>query len=314
MSRHRSIHVALRAAVAAASGALVFAGQASAEFAGAVQSYSQGTVAFANPASTYNNSLAAVGEPNRIEGVSIGFPSPVTPFNPPFEESEIVDVGRGGQITLALPVPVPATPGSLQVGVFTSAGLNDPSFTGHAEATARTFAGAEFGADRTAVVEVASTLGNFISLGRMVFTQPTQGFANQSDPFAFPTPPVPSNFDQPFAGDLASFNGKSQPEITTLLQGSGGGTWIDLTPEAAAQLGGPINFVRISDPLWQVIGTGALETTRRSVFNPNGPDNPFDKPADLFIDGVNVVPEPASLGVLAAGALALACGRRRRRA
>ena len=298
-------------ALCVAATVLAFAERASAEFVSSVQSFNQGTVAFADGVSTYNNAATATGQPNRIAGASIGFPGPVTPFNPPFEQSEMVSVGVGGQITLELPSAIPVSSGALQVGIFHSAGLNDPTFSGQAEATARTFAGREFGADRTAVVEVADVLGNFHSLGRVLFTQPTQGFENQTDPYAFPTPPIPSNFDEPFDGSLASFNGLSQPQITAMLQGSAGGTWIEMPPAVAAALD-EIRYVRISDPLWEVIGTGALETMRTSAFDPDGPggpQQPFVKPADIFVDGVNVVPEPAGLAVLALASAFV--GRRR---
>ena len=310
---HRRVSIA--AGVAATAG-LGLAGPASAEFATSVQSFDQGTVAFADGVSTYNNANAAVGQPNRTSGASIGFPGPVTPFNPPFEQGEIVSVGLGGQITLQLPSAVPVTAGALQVGIFHSAGLNDPAFTTQAESPARTFAGREFGADRTAVVEVADVLGNFRSLGRVLFTQPTQGFENQAT-YDFPVPPLPSDFDQPFAGSLSSFDGLTQPQISQMLGGSAGGTWIGITPDVAAALG-EIRYVRISDPKWQVIDGGALADTRTSAFDPDGagPQQPFVKPADLFVDGVNVVPEPATLGFLATGVVILASsgGRRGRRA
>ena len=294
--RSKSVQTLLAAATVTA-----IAGTASAEFATAVQSFNQGTVAFAGSGSTYSDATKATGQPNRITGFG-----PVTTFNPPYEPSEIVAVGLGGQITLELPAAVPVTPGSLQVGIFHAAGLNDPSFSSQAESPARTFAGREFGADRTAVVEVADVLGNFKSLGRVVFTQSTQGFANQTDGYSYPTSPVPSDFNKPFAGSLSSYNGLNQAQITELLDGSAGGTWLDLTPEVAGEIG-EIRYVRISDPKWQVIG-GGLEDSRVSSYDPT-----FSKPADLFVDGVNVIPEPATLGVVVAAVVILASGGRRRR-
>ena len=291
-------------------------GSASAEFASGVQSFTQGTIGFADGVSTYSNPATATGQPNRIAGASIGFPGPVTPFNPPFEQSELVAVGGGGQLTVELPSMVSATGGGvLQVGIFHSAGLNDPTFTGQAEATARTFAGQEYAADRTAVVEVADTLGNFQSLGRVRFTQPTQGFANQTDPYLPPDPAIPSDFNKPFNGTLASYNGLSQPQISAMLQGSAGGTWLDVPAPVAAQLTG-IRYVRISDPRWEVISTGELEATRTSNFDPDGPggpQHPFVKPADVLVDGINVVPEPATLGVLSLGVMLVTRRRHGRR-
>jgi hypothetical protein len=285
------------------------------EFATSVQSFTQGTVGFADGVSTYNNSAAATGQPNRIAGASIGFPGAVTPFNPPFEQGEVVSVGTAGQITVELPSLVAVSGGGLlQVGIFTTAGLNDPTFSGQAESAAQTFAGQEYGADRTAIVEVADTLGNFKSLGRIVFTQPTQAFSNQTDPYMAPDTPVNSDFNKPFLGTLATFNGRNQSQISSILDGSAGGTWVNIPSAVAAQLTG-VRFVRISDPMWQVVGTGALETSRTSNFDPDGPagpQQPFTKPADVFVDGINVVPEPGGIALIALmGAL---CSRRSRQA
>jgi hypothetical protein len=310
----RARRAVFAAAAAAVVGATGFARVASAEFVGSVQSFTQGAVNFANPASQYSAPAAALGQPNRIAGVSVGFAGPVTPFNPPFEENELVAVGLGGSITLELTSPIPVNgANSVHVGVFTAAGLNDPSFSGQAESTARTFAGAEYGADRTAVIEVASALGDFKSLGRVTLANPTPGFSNHSTPYDFPTPPANSDFDKPFSGDLSSFNGLSAPQITTLVAGSAGGNWIDVRGGVASQLT-EIRYVRISDPMWRVISDGSLVTQRQSTGDPLGNGQPFFKNADVFLDGINVVPEPAGVAVLAIGLLAL--GRRggRRRA
>lgn len=284
------------------------------EFASSVQSFVQGTVGFADGVSSYNNAATATGQPNRIAGASFGFPGPVTPFNPPFEQGEVVAVGTTGQITVELPSLVTAGGGALRVGIFTTAGLHDPTFSGQAESTARTFSGQEYGADRTAVVEVADIPGNFKSLGRIAFTQPTQAFSNQTDPYLAPDAPANSDFDKPFFGTLAAYDGLNQPQIMGMLSGSAGGTWINVPAGIASQLTG-VRYVRISDPMWQVIGSGALETSRASNFDPDGPQGPlqpFIKPADVFVDGVNVVPEPAGIALLALmGAL---CARRSRSA
>lgn len=270
------------------------------EFAGAVYQFEQGTVLMGEPGTTYDTPAAAVGAPNRIAGASIGFPGPVTPFNPPFEQSEVVAIGLGGSLTLELATPV-SVGGGTQVGIFTTAGLNDPTFSGVAEAVARTFAGTEFAADRTAIVEVASEPGNFVSLGRFVFNAPTQAYANQDSPYDFPAGAVPSDFDKPFTGDLSSFDGLSSAQISALLDGSGGGTWIDV-PESIGL--DTIRYVRLSDPLWSVLDSGELQTHRTSAYNSS-----YSKPADLFIDAVNVVPEPAMLSSVVLG-LALLHRRR----
>jgi hypothetical protein len=122
---------AVRLPLAALFGA---AGSASAEFASSVQSFTQGTVAFADGVSTYNNSATAVGEPNHIAGASIFFPGPVTPFNPPFKNDQIVIVGGGGRLMLRLSAPVPAGGAGPGLGVFVNNGLVDASEGGSGRA------------------------------------------------------------------------------------------------------------------------------------------------------------------------------------
>src|SRR3712207_7869502 len=53
-----------------------------------------------------------------------------------------------------------------------------------------------------------------------------------------------------------------------------------------------INYVRFSDPLW-LLPDGTFAETRTSVY-----DSSYVKPADLFIDAVSGVPEPAGLAML----------------
>jgi hypothetical protein len=305
-SRRRAV---LAAAAAAMIGWVGLAGVASAEFVSSVESFSQGTVNFAAAAAQFSTAATALGQPSRV---AVSFAGPITPFNPPFEDNQIGAVGVGGSITLGLSSPIPVNgANSVHVGVFTAAGLKDPSFSGQAESPARTFAGAEYGAERTAVIEVASALGDFKSLGRVTLANPTQGFSNQSTPYDFPAPPANSDFDKPFAGDLTSFDGLTAPQITSLLAGSAGGNWIDVPELIASQLS-EIRYVRISDPMWRVTSDGSLVAQRRSNDDPLGNGQPFFKNADVLLDGVNVVvPEPTGVAASAIGLLAL--GRRARR-
>jgi hypothetical protein len=297
------------ASVAAAFIASVgFSGVASAEFAGSVQSYTQGTVTFSTSAQHYDTPTTALGQPSRIAGLSDGFAGPVTPFAGPYEQSELVAVGVGGSITLELSSPV-QTGGPVHVGIFSAVTYKDPTFSGQALSPALTLAGAEYGADRTAVIEVAQTLGAFRTIGRVTLANPTQGFSNQSTPYDFPIPPADSDFDKPFAGDLSSFDGLTSGQMTAMLAGSAGGNWIDLPPLIASELD-EIRYVRISDPRWRVISDGSLVLQRQSNGDPLGTGQPFFKSADVLLDGVNVVvPEPASTALM--GLVAL-CGLSRR--
>ena len=92
------------------------------------------------------------------------------------------------------------------------------------------------------------------------------------------------DFAKPFLGTLADFNGKDYAGVLGVLDGSSGGTWIDLSP-AAATAGASIQYVRFSLPQ-------------------NEPAGNF-----FFVDSVTAVPEP---GTVAGCALAAAALLRRR--
>ena len=202
-------------------------------------------------------------------------------------------------------MPVTGTP---QVGVFTNAALVDTAFpSGAAGAVAATYAADEYG-ERTAVVEVASDLSDFRSLGRFVFDSPTNAFANATDPYQFPTPSpaVPADFSRPFTRPLSDFDGQNFAGVLDLLDGSAGGTWVSIPLDLGLA---EVRYVRLSDTKW-LLPDGTLADERASAYFPEAP---FVKPADLFLDAAVLVPEPA--GALWLG---LACGtallRRRRRA
>jgi hypothetical protein len=191
--------------------------------------------------------------------------------------------------------------------VITGAYLADvsPTFTGTAANPAHTGAFDEYGAERTALVEVAATPGNFVTVGRIKFDKPANAFANATGPYDFPPAgAIASDFGKPFTGPLSDFAGKTYGEMLTLLNGSAGGTWIDVP----AALGlSQINYVRFSDTLWLLGDDVTTATQRTSAF-----DNTFVKPADLFIDAVAGVPEPGTAGLAIAGVMC-ALSRRARR-
>jgi hypothetical protein len=284
--------------------AVLCAGRASAAatFAAAVTDYTMGNVFIASPGVVYNNTAAALGAPNPIVG-SGAFAGNLSPFNAHYETSDLVAIGRGGAITLQLASPIPVGAGP-EIGVVTNAYFADvsPGFTGTAQSPAHTAAFDEYGAERTAVVEVAATPGNFVSLGRVKFDKPANAFANATGPYDFPPAgAVAADYGKPFTGDLSAFSGKTYAEMLAILDGSAGGTWIDVP----AGLGlSEVNFVRFSDTQW-MLPDGSLATQRTSAF-----DNTFVKPADLFIDAVAGVPEPGLVGVTG---LALIVGAARRR-
>jgi hypothetical protein len=87
---------------------------------------------------------------------------------------------------------------------------------------------------------------------------------------------VEADFTQPFLGGLADFDNTDWPEILDLLDGSAGGTWLDLG-------GLPVPAVQYIE------------------FSVNGADEL------MFVDAVVAIPEPALAGpLLLAGLLTLA--------
>jgi hypothetical protein len=210
---------------------------AAAQFAAAVVSYDAGTT----PAAGFTTPAAALGSPERLTGEG-SFPGVVSPFNPPFLSSEIVSVGEGGQITLRLSHYAIPQADSPEIGVFENLGLIDTNFpNGVAGSPAMTF-----GID-SAIVDVSADGTNWVSLGNLEFDVPANGYTDVTDPFSSTPGSVPSDFQQPFTGDLSSFNGlryfdPGGLDMLELLAGSGGGKWLDISATGLTQVG----FIRFS--------------------------------------------------------------------
>ena len=217
----------------------IAAGRASAGvIANQVIDYTQGATT-----SSAVNSNSALGP---ITG-NTGYGS-VTPFNPPYSASQIVVVGAGGQITVKMASPLMgATPGAT-LGVFSNNGIDDTSGNGSGLAgnPAVTF---NDPAHPTAIVSVSSDGANYIPLNNgnpIVFANPTNYYADgpafTNDKQSPGT--IAANQFQPFTGTLASFNGETYSQILTTLNGSAGGTWLDISGAGLAA----INDIRFNVP------------------------------------------------------------------
>lgn len=295
--------IPLVAAALAAVGRFVSISRAG-DFASSVTDYAEGT--FLTVAGEhYTQTGAALGKPAPIVGGGTAFAGILSPFNAHYQTDQLVGFGLAGHITLQFPQAVGVT-GSPQVGIFTAAAFVDQDYpNGNTGATAMTGAMNEYGAERTAIIEVGKTPNDFRSLGRIVLDDPTNYYANATGPYQFPAPDpaVLASFDQPFSGSPSAFNNKNFAGVLSQLNGSAGGTW--LTIPAALGLDS-IQYVRISDPMWK-LPNGTLVDTRPSIYFP--PPNEFIKPADVFLDGVVVIPEPGSIALLSGLTVVL---RRRR--
>jgi hypothetical protein len=204
------------------------------QYAAQVVSYNAGT----SPSTGFTTASAALGEPERYSGEGGPFPSVVSPFSPPFLSSEVVSIGEGGQITLRLSnFAVTQSSGPPEIGVFANVGIADIDYpNGQAGPTASTFSALD-----SAEVAVSADGISWSSLGSKLFDVPTNGYTDVG-PFASVPGSALTDFQQPFVGTLSSFDGRSYSSMLTLLAGSGGGKWLDISGAGLTQVG----YVRFS--------------------------------------------------------------------
>lgn len=225
------------------SSLLLFAAPAFADtWASQVVSYDPGT----NPASGFTSSAAAIGSPTRYTGVGV-FPGAVTPFNPPFMNTEIVSLGIGGSLVVGFDQPVtnsPSHPFGIDLLVFGNAGYIDTNFpTGTA--------GGLFGAGQGRI-EVSQNGSTWFTISGVEADGafPTLGYADLTDPYATSPGSVFTDFTKPVN---PAFNpaGLTFSQIVAGYAGSGGGTGVDIASTGL----GSISFVRITN----VGATGTVE-------------------------------------------------------
>jgi len=275
MARNTKVLMAVVWSVSAVVWGTVSGPAKASDFATEVVSYYTGTSAtppkLEHP--TYVNPLTALGEPTRVTGAGV-WPGDVTMFNPPWMDTEIVSIGRGGHLTVKFDHPVhdnaPGTCYGLDLIVFGNAGFVDWSG----------LAAGLFGADGGNVRVSQDGLTWFDIVGVTVDdVWPTLGYTDTSGPYANDGA-TPTDFTIPVNPNADPSN-KTFAELVALYNGSGGGTGIDIASTGLDW----IQYVNV----W-VSDTAA-----------------FDVEIDGFAD---VVPEPATLALLVLGA-GVALRRRR---
>lgn len=278
--------IALAASAKSASADTVFASQAVSYASGANYATSYFT------GDGYTTSAAALGVPTGVTGYD-GFwgTSVVSVFSPPSDTNQIVSIGEGGHLTVRFPQVVYVKPGLAEIGVFANAGLVDSSYpSGVCASPAQTFS------DNFAQIDVSANGLDWVGLGTLNLNMPTNFYLN-AGPYDADAPASPqvADFGKPFSGGLSSFGGKTYPQILTLLDGSAGGNWLDLSSTGLSQ----VEYVRFSMPAGGINGYTYACVDAISV-------------ADAALAPV---PEPTTLALLAiGGGLTGIISRRRRKA
>jgi hypothetical protein len=148
----------------------------------------------------------------------------VSAFNPAANPDQIVSIGEGGSLILRMENYAMIGPGS-DIGLFTNVGLADSAWPGGQAGDPAS----AFGAD-SIDLRVSPDGANWVSLGSVNPNIPTNAWTDSLDPYATSASGLTAaDFSDPFGGTLADFDGLTYPQINTLLNGSAGGYWLDLS-------------------------------------------------------------------------------------
>lgn len=251
-------------------------------WAGGVVSYDPGS----NPEPGYSSDPSvALGAPERTTGENTpfgSFPADVTMFSSPYGLDEVVSIGAGGHLTLALDVPATDDPSHLHGAdliVFGNLFFNTDDFVdGNITGALPELADIEVSSDNVNWFPVSAQADGLF---------PTQGYLDSgifgTDSGGSPNGTIESDFFKPMDPSLTlnDFLGLSYADALALYDGSGGGAAIDIADAGLSS----VSYVRFSVPV------GAFYNSE--------------------IDAITVVPEPATMTML--GVLGLAAGIRRRR-
>jgi hypothetical protein len=204
----------------------------------------------------YTNANAALGQPNR--DTSFG---PVQPFNPPFDQPEIVSIGTNGSITLRMVAPVINGNGADFV-LYGNTGFIDVDYpNGRTDAAASTFG------------ENPGTTRVWVSTDNTVYYLLNPALAPVVDRL-FPTDGA-GQFGVPLNPALTqtNFYNVSLQQIRQLYAGSAGGTAYDVA-WAQDNVGNPVflpavRYVRIEVLTGRVELDGIAGVPGRAMFAEN---------------------------------------------
>jgi hypothetical protein len=261
--------------------------EAKAQFATSVVSYIPGSIS-----PTYQNPAAALGMPSADTSFGV-----LTPFNSAFLGSHITGIGSGGSLTLRLGAAA-ATGQGATIGVHAAVGLIDNDFpNGFAGPVATPYTN-----PRSAGVSVSHDGAQWFSLGEHTFDLPTNFYSEGVTTPGFQEQPGTriANFTQPFTRPLSDFDGRNWGQILSLLDGSAGGSWLDLSAVPYSH----VSLIRFDvSGAEQVMYVDAVAVAAAS---------PIKESATPYLKRfapVATVPEPCVLGTIVLAVFA--CLRRR---
>lgn len=263
----RRVALATTTAAALAAASAVYAAD---PWADQVMSYSAGS----NPEFGYEKYASALGSPTRISGVSQGFPAPVTPFAAAWVNDEVVSVGAGGHLTVRFDEPIrdlATNPYGVDLLIFGNAFFADlPDFSG---VVTELYEDGPFSVSVSSDGQTFSPLAQAFSEGLF----PTLSYLDLAGPYDSQPGNVPSDFTRPVnpALTMNDLLGRTFAEVVALYDGSGGGIPVDIGSSGLSE----VSYVRID------VAPGV-------EFAPE-------------FDGFAAVPEPASVFLIVAGALAI---------
>jgi hypothetical protein len=271
---------------AAAGGVLLGSVASAVEFAAQVISYDSGGVGGA-----YTDGNSALGAPDGLTGSS-PYTNVLSHFSAAYNADQIVQFGATGHLTLQLSHYAEIGTG-LEIGVLENAGLSDNAWPSQVTTDPVDYFGAN-----TAKIEVSQNGQDWFYLNSgdpIDLSMPGNYYTNAGayDPES-PVSPTLADWGKPIAPMSSELDNKTYAELVTLYDGSGGGTWLDLSPVGLANGLTKVGWIRFSEP--------------------GGPDTTLEIDA-VFISSTAVgapVPEPASGLLLALGTFAaMFVGRRR---
>ncbi|MGI9243312.1 MAG: hypothetical protein ACR2RV_21115, partial [Verrucomicrobiales bacterium] len=174
------------------------------------------------PGAALTNPYSSLGSPGPIVAAGSPFAGVYSPFNPHYEDGQLVQIGEGGDLTLRLGSVLNVAPGVPEIALFTNVGLIDGDYPNGLNNVGA------FGADPVHV-DVSENGLDWVEVGEVICDFPGNAFTDAPGPF-YPDGDGLSAADpsKPHGLESADLDGLTFNQILTLLDGSAGGTWIDL--------------------------------------------------------------------------------------